>query len=237
VALWSTCDSVNARTSSQAEVGAHAYQSRFAGGRIWIPASADPCLLVGGRIGSPRSHTGCRARRSRQSRVPDPPGGLAAGPRILTQDRVIELLAGPPPSGPWRSSEHLRSDAQGPAPQPLTRPSSEMASTARQRPAFIRRTDAARPSGRAGLGQAPPMNRNGRQGRGSPSGMRPAQPGPSAKTTSIARSTGLRRGADLHLRWSGWVWSPPAESNRRPHPYHFVVRATNGSRRQRIRLV
>lgn len=85
-----------------------------------VPASADPCLLVGGRIGSPRSHTGCRTRRSRQSRVPDPPGGLAAGPRILTQDRVIELLAGPPPSGPWRSSERLGSDAQGPAPQPLT---------------------------------------------------------------------------------------------------------------------
>jgi hypothetical protein len=25
---------------------------------------------------------------------------------------------------------------------------------------------------------------------------------------------------DQRFRWSGWVWSPPPESNRRPHPYH-----------------
>jgi hypothetical protein len=25
---------------------------------------------------------------------------------------------------------------------------------------------------------------------------------------------------DQRFRWSAWVWSPPPESNRRPHPYH-----------------
>jgi hypothetical protein len=31
-----------------------------------------------------------------------------------------------------------------------------------------------------------------------------------------------RLGAATHqrFRWSAWVWSPPPESNRRPHPYH-----------------
>ena len=29
-----------------------------------------------------------------------------------------------------------------------------------------------------------------------------------------------RRGTDQRLRWSAVVWSPPPESNRRPHPYH-----------------
>jgi hypothetical protein len=29
-----------------------------------------------------------------------------------------------------------------------------------------------------------------------------------------------KRGTDQRLRWSAWVWSPPPESNRRPHPYH-----------------
>jgi hypothetical protein len=50
--------------------------------------------------------------------------------------------------------------------------------------------------------------------------MRPSNATPNAKTTSIARSTGPRRGTDQRFRWSVWVWSPPPESNRRPHPYH-----------------
>jgi hypothetical protein len=29
-----------------------------------------------------------------------------------------------------------------------------------------------------------------------------------------------RRGTDQRFRWSAYVWSPPPESNRRPHPYH-----------------
>ena len=29
-----------------------------------------------------------------------------------------------------------------------------------------------------------------------------------------------RYGSQQRLRWSAWVWSPPPESNRRPHPYH-----------------
>jgi hypothetical protein len=30
----------------------------------------------------------------------------------------------------------------------------------------------------------------------------------------------LRTATHQHSRWSAWVWSPPPESNRRPHPYH-----------------
>jgi hypothetical protein len=54
----------------------------------------------------------------------------------------------------------------------------------------------------------------------------PVQHHPNAKTTSIARSTGPRRAADQRFRWSAYIWSPPPESNRRPHPYH----GTTGNR-------
>jgi hypothetical protein len=37
------------------------------------------------------------------------------------------------------------------------------------------------------------------------------------------------RRTDQRLRWSGPMWSPPPESNRRPHPYH---RCAGGSRRR-----
>jgi hypothetical protein len=33
------------------------------------------------------------------------------------------------------------------------------------------------------------------------------------------------------LRWSAWVWSPPPESNRRPHPYHGTTRNRCAERR------
>jgi hypothetical protein len=55
---------------------------------------------------------------------------------------------------------------------------------------------------------------------------------PNAKTTSVARPTGPRNGLDQRFRWSAWVWSPPAESNRRPHPYH----GTTGNRCANRRL-
>jgi len=38
-------------------------------------------------------------------------------------------------------------------------------------------------------------------------------------------------------RRAGLLQSPLTDSNRRPPPYHFVVRATSGKRGQRIRLV
>jgi hypothetical protein len=40
----------------------------------------------------------------------------------------------------------------------------------------------------------------------------------------IARRTGPEREDDLRLRWSSAWWSPPPESNRRPHPYHGTTR-------------
>jgi hypothetical protein len=33
-----------------------------------------------------------------------------------------------------------------------------------------------------------------------------------------------RQGSDQRFRWSVPVWSPPPESNRRPHPYHGTTR-------------
>src|SRR5829696_10484180 len=33
----------------------------------------------------------------------------------------------------------------------------------------------------------------------------------------------LRR-TDQRFRWSAYMWSPPPESNRRPHPYHGTTR-------------
>jgi hypothetical protein len=39
-------------------------------------------------------------------------------------------------------------------------------------------------------------------------------------------SDGPKCGAEQRFRWSAWVWSPPPESNRRPHPYH----GTTGNR-------
>ena|SRR5215212_9311233 len=44
------------------------------------------------------------------------------------------------------------------------------------------------------------------------------------KTTSIALPTGPKRGTDQRFGWSAWVWSPPPESNRRPHPYRRTTR-------------
>ena len=37
---------------------------------------------------------------------------------------------------------------------------------------------------------------------------------------SPARSTGPERQTDQRFGWSERMWSPPPESNRRPHPYH-----------------
>ena len=42
---------------------------------------------------------------------------------------------------------------------------------------------------------------------------------------------GLVRNDDQRLRWSAWVWSPPPESNRRPHPYHGTTRNRCADRR------
>jgi len=42
-----------------------------------------------------------------------------------------------------------------------------------------------------------------------------------------------RSRADQRLRWSASVWSPPPESNRRPHPYHGSVAKRRASRRLR----
>jgi hypothetical protein len=42
----------------------------------------------------------------------------------------------------------------------------------------------------------------------------------------IAPPTGPERAEDQCFGWSAWVWSPPPESNRRPHPYH----GTTGNR-------
>jgi hypothetical protein len=37
---------------------------------------------------------------------------------------------------------------------------------------------------------------------------------------SLADRSLSGRQSDQHSRWSGPMWSPPPESNRRPHPYH-----------------
>jgi hypothetical protein len=43
---------------------------------------------------------------------------------------------------------------------------------------------------------------------------------PSTSLAKQGESLIPRYGQDQRLRWSGPVWSPPPESNRRPHPYH-----------------
>ena len=63
--------------------------------------------------------------------------------------------------------------------------------------------------------------------------MRLSNTTPNAKTTSIARSTGPMCGADQRMRWSVPMWSPPPESNRRPHPYHGTTRNRCADRRSR----
>jgi hypothetical protein len=39
------------------------------------------------------------------------------------------------------------------------------------------------------------------------------------------------RTTDQPFRWSAYVWSPPPESNRRPHPYHGTTRNRCAKRR------
>jgi hypothetical protein len=75
------------------------------------------------------------------------------------------------------------------------------------------------------------MNRNVRQGKCSPSGIRPIPTGPDTKRTSAPRPTGPEREDDQRLRWSSPWWSPPPESNRRPHPYHGTTRNRCADRR------
>jgi hypothetical protein len=48
---------------------------------------------------------------------------------------------------------------------------------------------------------------------------------------SLPACTPARRQDDQRLRWSVPMWSPPPESNRRPHPYH---RCSGGSRRHAL---
>jgi len=47
---------------------------------------------------------------------------------------------------------------------------------------------------------------------------------PNAEATVVAHSPGPRCATDQRLRWSSRMWSPPPESNRRPHPYHGTTR-------------
>jgi len=47
----------------------------------------------------------------------------------------------------------------------------------------------------------------------------------------IAPPTDPERGADQRFRWSEAMWSPPPESNRRPHPYHGTTRNRCADRR------
>jgi hypothetical protein len=49
----------------------------------------------------------------------------------------------------------------------------------------------------------------------------------------IAPPTDPERRADQRLRWSASVWSPPPESNRRPHPYHGSEAERRAIRRPR----
>ena len=42
----------------------------------------------------------------------------------------------------------------------------------------------------------------------------------SHSTTDAAGYKRLRTATHQHFRWSEPMWSPPPESNRRPHPYH-----------------
>ena len=46
-----------------------------------------------------------------------------------------------------------------------------------------------------------------------------------------AARTGPEREDDQRLRWSSAWWSPPPESNRRPHPYHGTTRNRCAKRR------
>ena len=48
-----------------------------------------------------------------------------------------------------------------------------------------------------------------------------------------SRLQGIRTATYQRLRWSGPVWSPPPESNRRPHPYHGTTRNRCADRRLR----
>ena len=46
-----------------------------------------------------------------------------------------------------------------------------------------------------------------------------------------AAQSGPEREEDQRLRWSAAMWSPPPESNRRPHPYHGTTRNRCANRR------
>src|SRR4029453_19288111 len=49
----------------------------------------------------------------------------------------------------------------------------------------------------------------------------------------IVPPSGPEREDDQRLRWSSAWWSPPPESNRRPHPYHGTTRNRCANRRSR----
>jgi hypothetical protein len=46
----------------------------------------------------------------------------------------------------------------------------------------------------------------------------------------------VHNGADQRLCWSAGVWSPPPESNRRPHPYHVSPAHRHATRHLRSSL-
>jgi hypothetical protein len=50
-------------------------------------------------------------------------------------------------------------------------------------------------------------------------------------TAMCSLTTGAQTTTDQRFRWSGCVWSPPPESNRRPHPYHGTTRNRCAERR------
>jgi hypothetical protein len=47
----------------------------------------------------------------------------------------------------------------------------------------------------------------------------------------VARPNHPKTTTDQRFRWSALVWSPPPESNRRPHPYHGTTRNRCADRR------
>jgi hypothetical protein len=54
----------------------------------------------------------------------------------------------------------------------------------------------------------------------------PRSTGQTRRGPAVSSQPGLNVKMTQRLPWSAWVWSPPPESNRRPHPYH----GTTGNR-------
>jgi hypothetical protein len=162
------------------------------------PAGASAAAPTAADAPCPSSVTGCRSAADRRPR--DPGLRRVWNPRV--DGRIDQFIT----TGAIRASGIL--------------PGRAPTATGRTRlPAVMRSSTAVRPAMSAWR-TVTSSKEAGQSGRHQPAGGSAFGPHPNAYGVG---PTIPKQATEPQLPWSAWVWSPPPESNWRPHPYHGIA--------------